>query len=164
MLHSHPIFLILDPENTAAETVLAHMAEQLEHKRQQFLRQGLDYERLVEERLHPGYRGTLGAALYAGLSRMNSSAEQLWVSPAVQNQNLPLFNRWWMRFKELFHALVVIYVNMLAGKQIVFNVATSHVLSDLVHLLEERESRLESIELELKMLREQLERYSKPSD
>lgn len=93
--------------------------------------------------------------LRSSLHEVRSRAEELWVSTAVRDQKLPLFNSLINRIKLAFHELVLIYINLLAGKQIAYNLSATQLLDELVQLAGQQEQRLRQLEAELETLRRQ---------
>lgn len=75
----------------------------------------------------------------------------------VRDQKLPIGNALWNRLKFLFHELVVIYANQLAGRQHEVNQRVLMALELLVEAqreqLRERDARLAHLALELEHLK-----------
>jgi hypothetical protein len=146
---------IRDPDINLDE-VLLRLRARLQERRAKAQAQGLDYDCLSDQNLEGEGVRLFSATLSADLEQVYRTAENLWISVKVRDEKLPLINRWWNRFKEAFHLLVVMYVNMLAGQQIMFNMASARLLDDLLQVLEEREARLRALEVDVATLQERV--------
>lgn len=107
-----------------------------------------------------------------GFERLEKTIAEVWdaldtvsVQVAVRDERLPIGNATWNRIKAQFHALTVLYVNELAGRQSVVNSRMVTTLSTLASYfaneIDQRDQRLQLLEQEVARLREQVEHLSK---
>lgn len=156
MVEVKQVIEIRDPEINVEE-IMNRIRERIRQRREQAQREGLDYDRLVEGDL-PHTVGKLPGDLYYELHQACTTADAIGVSLAMRDRRFPVLNSLLFRVENLLHQLVVKYVNQLAGHQITFNRSTAQVLSGYARALEERETRLESLEQQVKELGEKLSR------
>ncbi|MBM3128956.1 MAG: hypothetical protein FJ009_10105 [Chloroflexi bacterium] len=146
---------IRDPEINVEE-IMARIRERLRQRRAQASAQGLDYDRLVDdERVIAS--GALSADLYYDLHQLRTTAESIWVPSAMRDRHFPpLLNALLFRTENLFHRLALKYVNMLAGRQVVFNRAATSIVTSVLRQLEQDDAHIETLEKQVKELRERL--------
>lgn len=86
--------------------------------------------------------------------------DTLSVQVAVRDERLPIGNAVWNRVKAQFHALTVLYVNELAGRQTRINNEIFEAFEALVIAqaaeTEQRDRQIRALELEIAHLNEQL--------
>ncbi len=146
---------IRDPEINVEE-IMARIRERLRQRRAQASAQGLDYDRLVEDD-KVIQSGSLSTDLYYDLHQLRTTAESIWVPSAMRDRHFPaVINSVLFRTENLFHRLALKYVNMLAGRQVVFNRAATSVVTSVLRQLEQDGARIEALEKQVKELREQL--------
>lgn len=143
----HAIIQIPDPQVDAG-SVLQRVQARLEERRLQAQAQGMDYDHLLSSSGETDAR-------HDSLAQMQRAAEEIWVTVNVRDEKLPVINSLWQRMKGAFHQMVVMYVNTLAGRQAVFNVATTRLLQESLARQEEQEARLRALEAEVAALRRQ---------
>jgi hypothetical protein len=153
---------IRDPEINVEE-IMARIRERLRQRRTQASAQGLDYDRLVgDDRTVAS--GTLSTDLYYDLHQLRTTAESIWVPSAMRDRHFPpLINSVLFRLENLFHRLALKYVNMLAGRQVVFNRAAVGVLTGTLRALEQNQARVETLEKQVSELRECLAKFEQSS-
>ncbi len=137
----------------------------LQQRRAEALAQGLDYDHLTHEISSPDSSGRFAAEFRADLNYLHLSADSLFVSMAVRDEPVPLIRPLIRFIKEAFHSLTILYVNMLAGRQIAFNFAAAHMIDSLVRVLGEQDVRIQSLErkiAELERRQVETERVSSP--
>lgn len=104
----------------------------------------------------------------AAVADVRNALGGLSVQVSIRDERLPVGNAFWNRIKAQFHALTVLYVNELAGRQTVINSRYVDALDALVLRLnaesEQRERQINMLELEVARLREQVARLSKGQD
>ena len=102
------------------------------------------------------------AAVYDALDEAGVVMDSIQVQPALTPPHLPLIGGLWQKVREQAHALVVFYVNRLAGLQGVFNREVVAALSELVHDLDRggranSEAEIAALRAEVVALRMQVE-------
>lgn len=153
---------IRDPEINVEE-IMARIRERLRQRRAQASAQGLDYDRLVDDD-KVIQAGSLSADLYYDLHQLRTTAESIWVPSAMRDRHFPpLINSVLFRTENLFHRLVLKYVNMLAGRQVVFNRAATSIVTNVLRQLEQDDARIEALEKQVKELRERLAKMEQSS-
>jgi len=145
MTDSKTIIEISDPE-VDVEEIMSRISERLRLRRAQAAAQGLDYDSLVniEFTLFEGKR--LAQEVYEQLSRLSLVSDELLVQLAVRPRRLPLFSRIFFQFETLLHKLVVKYVNVFAGRQIVFNRRAVQMSISMTRELERIATHIEALE------------------
>ncbi len=95
-------------------------------------------------------------AFEESLAGLKSVLESLSVQVAVRDERLPIGNATWNRIKTQFHALTVLYVNELAGRQAVINARIVAALDALMLQLTaeaaQRDNETKALELEIARL------------
>lgn len=155
MAPSEQIVDIRDPEINVEE-IMARIRARIRERRQEAEARGQDYDRLVDEASLDGSKVFSPDLLYE-LRQLCMNADAIGVSVSMRDRRLPLLNPVFFRLEKLLHRLAVKYVNMLAGRQIILNRSTAHVLSEVTRVLEEREARLQVLEKEVAELRQRLD-------
>jgi len=155
MAEPEEVIEIRDPE-VNVEEVMGRIRERIRERRDQAQAQGLDYDRLVDGSAGKDVAGRrLSADFYYDLYQARQSAETIWVSLSVVGQRSPAFLGSVVdRVRQAAHELVLYYVNMLAGRQTVFNRTAVSAVSDLAAVNENMSERLELVEQEMALLRE----------
>lgn len=158
MREAEQVIEIRDPEINVEE-IMTRIRERLRQRRAQASAQGLDYDRLVGgEQIVDA--GLLATDLFYDLHQLRTSAEAIWVPSAMRDRHFPpLINSVLFRLENLFHRLTLKYVNMLAGRQIVFNRAAVEVLTSALRAQDQYEARLEALEKQVSELRERLAKF-----
>lgn len=148
MAGSEKVIEISDP-GIDVEEIMSRISERLRTRRAHATAQGLDYDSLVniEPTLFEGKR--LSKEVYDQLSRLSLVSDDLLVQLAMRDRHLPLFNRVFFQIEILLHKLVVKYVNLSAGRQIIFNRATNQALISMACELERATARIEALETKL---------------
>lgn len=99
---------------------------------------------------------------------LKSVLDSLSVQVAVRDERLPIGNAAWNRIKTQFHALTVLYVNELAGRQAVINTRITAALDALLLQLtaeaEQRDHEIKALELEIARLNAQVAKLSREQD
>lgn len=157
MVDTEPIIEIRDPEINVEE-IMRRVRERVRQRRAQAAEQGLDYDHLVDEPVETPPAGRLSADCYYDLHQLRMNADALMVSLAMRDRHIPLFNALLFRIEKLLHRLVIKYVNVMAGRQIVFNRASVHLLTELTRALDEDGARIAELEKRLADLQERLAR------
>ena len=159
---------IRDPD-IDVEEIMQRIRQRIRERRAQAQARGLDYDRLTDGALDGGPDRHLSGDLYYDLHQARESAETIWVPLSVVGEQryprflTPLLNR----VRHAAHHLVLYYVNMLAGRQIVFNRAAVSAVSGLAEADEKTVERLLVLEQEVASLRERvavLEKRQTPND
>lgn len=113
--------------------------------------------------LHPAATHAI-QAFEESVDQLRGMLESLSVQVSVRDERIPIANAAWNRVKAQFHALTVLYVNELAGKQTVINNQIVESLDVLVTRLnieaEQQERRVGALEIEIARLQEQVLRLS----
>lgn len=157
-----PVIEIRDPEINVEE-IMARIRERLRQRRAQASAQGLDYDRLIGE-ARTADAGMLDTDLFYDLHQLHTSAEAIWVPSAMRDRHFPpVINSVLFQLENLFHRLALKYVNMLAGRQIVFNRAAVEVLTSVSRAREQDAARLEALEKQVSELRERLAKFERAS-
>ncbi|MBI3957701.1 MAG: hypothetical protein HY328_02740 [Chloroflexi bacterium] len=140
------------------EEIMGRIRERIRQRRGQAQAQGLDYDRLVDGGAGRDVAGRrLSVDFYYDLYQARQSAETIWVSLSVVGQRSPAFlGSAVSRVRRAAHELVLYYVNMLAGRQAVFNRSAVSAVSGLAASGEEMGERLEALEEEAAVLRERI--------
>jgi hypothetical protein len=158
MADEKQVIEIRDPE-IDVEEIMGRIRERIRQRREQAHGQGLDYDRLVSDDADASATGKLPADLYYDLHQLRANAEAIWVPSAMRDRHFPPFiNSVLFRLENLFHRLALKYVNLLAGRQVVFNRATASVLASVVRALEQGDARAEALEIQVAELQERLAR------
>jgi hypothetical protein len=157
-----PVIEIRDPEINVEE-IMTRIRERISQRRAQASAQGLDYDRLAgDAKVIPS--GTLATDLYYDLHQLRTTAESIWVPSAMRDRHFPpLINSALFRLENLLHRLALKYVNMLAGRQVVFNRAASSILTSTVRELEQTDARVETLDQQVSALRERLAKLEQSS-
>ena len=134
------------------QDVMARIQTRIPQRRAEAEAQGLDYDRLVE-----GTTMTFSAGLYYDLYLARQRANAIEVPLSLEESTVPVLGKLLTRLRLEFHRLAVHYVNTLAGRQVVFNLAVSNSLSQLISELEEREAHVAKLEVEATNLRQRVE-------
>lgn len=96
---------------------------------------------------------------------LQAALDSVSVQVSVRDEGLLIGNAAWNRIKAQFHAMVVLYVNELAGRQTDINQRVTTALETLVvHLTAESERQtrdVATLEAEIARLREQVETLSR---
>ncbi len=151
------VFEILDPEIDVSE-VRRRVHDRLELRRAQAQAQGKDYFHLVDEPAQPMEVDIGEHELVAELQLLRQSGENLPQVPILTDYRLPLANALVNRLKGAFHALVLMYVNRLAARQVSVNRSVRRVLLGLASHRQSDAARIAELEREVAQLREQLAR------
>lgn len=138
------------------EDIMARIRERIRNRRDQAEAQGLDYDRLTDERVSGNTDGTLSSDFYYDLRQARENANSIWISLSVVDRDIPLIGSLVRRARRIVHSLVLYYVNMLAGKQVVFNRSAASVLSDLASHSEGTDARIQELEAEVEALHERI--------
>ncbi|MBI4787804.1 MAG: hypothetical protein HY782_12230 [Chloroflexi bacterium] len=146
---------IRDPEINVEET-MSRIRARIRERRAQAEAKGLDYDRLAGEGLPAVGAGSLGADFYYDLHQIRTNAESIWVSLAMRDRRIPVLNPLLYRIEKLLHRLALKYVNLLAGRQVVFNRATASVMSGMAHALEQNDARAKALEKDVSALQARL--------
>lgn len=105
-------------------------------------------------------------SLRAVLDELPDFVDAVTVKVDVRDQKLPVGNALWNRLKFLFHEMVVIYTNQLAGRQHEVNQRVLMALELLVEAqqeqLHERDVRLARLAFELDQLKQSATRQEPP--
>lgn len=135
--------------------VMARIRARIQARRLAAQEKGLDFDRL------PGYdetatrRGHLSGDFYYDLHQSRQSAEEIWVSLSLMGDER--YPRWLSapirRIRHAAHQLVLYYVNMLAGRQVVFNRSAVGALAEMADTIEQMAARLDALEREVQALR-----------
>jgi len=147
---------ISDPEINVEE-IMDCIRQRLQARQAQAEARGQDYARLVDGAELAGQAGA-AAELQGPLHQLRQSADGLRLSPAVTDWRLPIINGPVNRAKNALHNLVLMYVNMLAARQIAVNRLISQTLMNLASAQQADHGRIEALEKEVAALREQLAR------
>jgi hypothetical protein len=134
------------------EDIIARIQKRIPQRRTEAEAQGLDYERLVE-----GTAMGFSPGLYYDLYLARKRADAMEVPLSTVKSKVPVLGGLLDRLRLELHHLVIYYVNTLAGREVVFNVAVTNVLSQLVGELEEREGHVTKLEGEVVNLRERVD-------
>lgn len=138
------------------EDIMARIRERIRNRRDQADAQGLDYDRLTKEHTSYNTDGTLSTDFYYDLRQVRENADSIWVSLSVVERDIPLVGSLVTRARRMVHSLVLYYVNMLAGKQVVFNRSAASALSELASHSEGTGARIQELESEVEALRERI--------
>ncbi|MBL8094386.1 MAG: hypothetical protein JNL73_09470 [Anaerolineales bacterium] len=102
------------------------------------------------------------------LAGLKSVLDSLSVQVAVRDERLPIGNATWNRIKTQFHALTVLYVNELAGRQAVINTrivaALDALLLQLTAEAAQRDNETRALELEIARLNALVAKLSRDKD
>ncbi len=140
------------------EEIMERIRQRVRARRAQAQARGLDYDRLTDGSLEGGSSRFLSGDLYYDIYQVRESAETIWVTlSVVGEQRYPKFLVSLLnRLRHAAHQLVLYYVNMLAGRQIVFNRATASAVAGLAEAGESTAERLRGLEQEVATLRAHL--------
>lgn len=134
------------------EDIIARIQKRIPQRRTEAEAQGLDYEHLVG-----GKAMGFGPGLYYDLYLACKRADTIEVPLSLVKSKEPVLGRLFTRLRLELHGLVLYYVNTLAGRQVVFNLAATSVLSQLMGELEEREDHVARLEAEAASLRQRVD-------
>lgn len=148
---------IRDPDINVEE-IMERIRQRIRERRKQAQAQGLDYDRLTDGALGSPGGHRLPDDFYYDLHQARESAETIWVPlSVVGGGRYPQFLASLVnRLRGAAHQLVLYYVNMLAGRQIVFNRAAVSAVSGLAEAGEDAAQRLQRLEEEVASLRARL--------
>lgn len=150
---------IRDPEIDVHE-VMERIQQRVRQRRQDALSRNLVYDRLTEmdASLNTAER-RLSSDFYYDLYQARQSADSLWVSlSVVGNERYPkILNSLITRVRHALHLAIIYYVNMLAGRQVVFNRTVIDAMTALAEANEKMSERLEAMEKEVAALRAQID-------
>jgi len=157
MSESKDTIEIRDPE-VDVEEIMSRIRQRIQERRSQAQAQGLDYDGLVDDQA-TSFRtsGRFDPDLYYDLHQVRNSADTIWVSLSIVERQVPVVGSLLTRLRRELHSLVIYYVNMLAGRQVVFNRSVAGVLPALVDALDESQERVTALEKELVDLRQRVE-------
>lgn len=136
MTELQDVIEINDPD-IDVEDIMARIRERIQQRRAQAADQGLDYDRLADQK-GPAFRSTApsDSDLYYDLYQVRNSADSIWISLSVVGRSIPVIGGLVNRVRRALHNVVLYYVNMLAGRQVVFNRAVTGALQHIVDRLE----------------------------
>jgi hypothetical protein len=134
------------------QDVIARIQKQLSQRQATAEAQGLDCERLVQ-----GAEMRFSAGLYYDLFLARNRADDIEVPLSLVQSRVPLLGGLLTRIRFELHRLALHYVNTLAERQVVFNLASANTLSQLIGELEEREDLLVRLETEAASLRQRID-------
>jgi len=134
------------------EDIIARIQKRIPQRRTEAEAQGLDYEHLVG-----GTAMGFSPGLHYDLYLARKRADTIEVPLSLVKSKVPVLGRLFTRLRLELHGLALHYVNTLAGRQVVFNVAASSVLSQLIGELEEREDQIARLEAEAASLCQRVE-------
>lgn len=155
------VFEILAPEVNEKE-LIEQIQERMQQRQAQAEVEGETRDSLAEiKEMDSRASGRFVPELYYDLYQAHKSAEAIGVSLSLVDSRVPLIGRLLTRLRREPHNLVVYYVNMLAGRQAIFNRAVANILSQLVHDLDEPENQTAELEAELASLRQRVEALEK---
>lgn len=137
------------------DEMMRRISERLRTRQAQAAAQGLDYDYLTNTRPTLLASRHLSKETLEWLSQLFLVSDEVLTQVAMRDRRFPLFNRLLFRFEMLLHRLVVKYVNLYAGRQIVFNRTASRAVVCLAWELERAVARIESLENQLAELRQQ---------
>lgn len=131
--------------------------------------------RVIERMLHRMPQALMNAESTGALERLEKAIADVWdaldnvsVQVSVRDERLPIGNSAWNRIKAQFHALTVLYVNELAGRQNLVNsrivAAMDALAANLTAETERREHRIHVLEIEIARLRDQVNQLSQRQD
>lgn len=155
MKNPEDVIEIRDPE-IDVEDIMARIRERIRNRRDQAEAQGLDYDRLTDDRRTYDGDGELSSDFYYDLRQVRENADSIWVSLSVVGRDIPIVGSLVTRVRRMVHSLVLYYVNMLAGRQVVFNRSVASVLSGLVSHTDTTEGRIQELESEVDQLRQRI--------
>ncbi len=125
-------------------------------------------ERAPEGSAPPPKSDSVAEAFEESVASTREALDSLSVQVSVRDERLPVGNAFWNRVKAQFHALTVLYVNELAGRQAVINkglVDSLEALNQRLNVeLEQRDRRIDALEIENARLKDQLSKRSKRQD
>ena len=99
--------------------------------------------------------GRFAPEVYINLRRANATADRIAVTQQVSEQHVPLIGGMLRRVRQALHQLVVYYVNMLAGKQILFNESIAAAVTGIAAGLE-HDAEVDSLRAEIQRLQARL--------
>lgn len=148
---------IRDPEIDVQE-VMERIQQRVRQRREDALSRNLVYDRLTDsDASHNTAERRLSSDFYYDLYQARQSADSIWVSLSVLgNERYPkALNSAITRVRHALHQVVIYYVNMLAGRQVVFNRTATDAMAELAAANEKLSERLEALEKEVATLRAQ---------
>jgi len=103
------------------------------------------------------------ADLHSSLQQAKATHANLYVGLYLTKRGPRLLGQPWALLRRKFHELALFYVNILAGKQTLFNTHVVHTLERIVKALEDRGSQeeLENQGREIERLRRRVERLER---
>lgn len=155
MTEPEPVVEIKDPY-IDTEEILECVQDRLRQRRAQAQTQGLDYDQLIKRGKSALEDKYLSSETLEGLDRLHSSAEGMLVPLVMRKRGFPLFDSVLFSLENLLHKLVLKYLNRMAGRQIVFNLSASQMISDMTHRQAEDRRYTEALEQRLMELEERL--------
>ncbi len=132
--------------------IIARIQKRIPQRRTEAEAQGLDYEHLVKGAA-TGFSPGVELDLYLARKR----ADTIEVPFSLAKSKVPVIGGLLTRIRLELHGLVLFYVNSLAGRQVVFNLAVTNVLSQLIDELEKREDHIARLEAEAATLRQRVD-------
>lgn len=153
---------IRDPE-VNVEEIMGRIRERIRQRRAQAADQGLEYDKLTDQEELDAPSERLGVDLYFDLHQLRENADGILVSLAMRDRQFPLFNSVLYRLEKLLHRLVIKYVNMMAGRQVVFNQAAARILHRIARALDEDDHRLQTLEKQVAELQQRIAQLEDPS-
>lgn len=149
---------IRDPEIDVRE-IMERIQQRVRQRREDASSRNLVYDRLTEldASLNSAER-RLSSDFYYDLYQARQSADSIWVSlSVVGNERYPkALNSLITRVRHALHLVVIYYVNMLAGRQVVFNRTVIDAMTELAETNEKLSERLERMEQEVATLQAQI--------
>jgi branched-subunit amino acid aminotransferase/4-amino-4-deoxychorismate lyase len=136
------------------EAIMRTIRANLQQRRVTAQAQGLNFEALASGVLTQN-SGRFAPEVYAHLRRANATAARIAVSQQVSEQHIPLIGRMLQRMRQALHQLVVYYVNMLAGKQMLFNESIAAAVTGMTADME-HDAELASLRAEIQALHARL--------
>lgn len=137
-----------------SEAIMRTIRANLQQRRAAAQAQGLNFEALASGVLTQD-AGRFAPEVYVNLRRATATADRIAVSQQVSEQHMPLVGGVVQRVRQALHQLVVYYVNMLAGKQMLFNESIVAAASGMAAGLE-HDAELDSLHAEIQELQARL--------
>lgn len=155
MREAGDVIEIRGPE-VSQDEIIAQIQARIQDRRTLAQAKGLDYDQLAEG--SPSDRsGRVDPELHYELQQACKAAEAIGVSMSMVERSVPFAGKFATRLRRELHSLVLYYVNMLAGRQMVFNRAVAQVLVGLVTDFDQAEMRAEALEAEVTALKQRIE-------
>lgn len=133
-----------------AEVVMQQIRSRLRARRAEAKAKGLDFEAYADGLYPLPPDAVFSRDVYEAVRRLGLSYDKVSVGMVLTETQLPLLGGLVQRFRAALHALVLFYVNRLAGRQVRINEETARALAALVRDLdtEVRDLRARVAELE----------------